>query len=132
MAAGLGEAKAAGHHLHGHHALAGGVRGRDRRVERVAHAEVVGRQDHVDVRLGRQRRDQFRLAAVRADAGEADLAGFLGDLLRFDQFVGHLGRLGLGVQVPDVQVIGAEFAQAGIQVGQRGFFGLGAPSCWRA
>ena len=68
--------------------LPGGVGRGDHRVEGLAHGEVVRRQDHVDVRIGGQRGNQFGLSAVRADAGEADLAGFLGDLLRFDQFVG--------------------------------------------
>ena len=102
------------------------------RVERLAHGEVVGRQDHVDVRIRRERRNQFRLAAVRAHAGEADLAGFLGDLLRLDQFVSHIGGLGFGVQIPDIQMVGAQLAQAGIQIRQRSLFGLGRRSCSKA
>jgi hypothetical protein len=64
------------------------------------------------------------LPLVGAHAREADLTGFLGDLLRFDQVVGDLlGRI-LAVQIPDVDVVRAEFRQALVDLVQR--FLLGA------
>ena len=55
---------------------------------------------------------------MRADAGEADLARLLGDALSLQQVVGDIARTVLHVEIPDVQVIGPELAQAGIELGQ--------------
>jgi hypothetical protein len=55
---------------------------------------------------------------MRADAREPDLAVLLGDALRLQQVVGHLGGLVLHVQVPDVEVVRSQLAQAGVQVGE--------------
>ena len=59
------------------------------------------------------------MAGMRANACKADFSLLLGDLLGFDQVVADFAGLGLGVEVPDVDVIGAQFPQAGVQVLQR-------------
>ncbi len=55
-----------------------------------------------------------RLCVLTPD--EADLALLLGLALRLHQFVGDLRRDRLTVQMPDVQVIGAEFREAACRV----------------
>jgi hypothetical protein len=62
---------------------------------------------------------------VRADTGEADLAGLLGGLLRIDEIVGDLGGTALGVEVPDIHVVGAELFEAGVEVFERVLAGTG-------
>jgi len=39
-----------------------------------------------------------------------------GPTVQFQQFVGHFHRRTLGMQVPDVEIVRAEFAQAGLQL----------------
>jgi hypothetical protein len=63
---------------------------------------------------------------VHADAGEADLAGLLGDLLGFQEVVGELRGGLFAVEIPDVDVVGPELFEAGVQVRQR--LGLVLPS----
>ncbi len=125
LVAGLHAAKTAGHHFHGHDSLPRARGGSQQVVHSRIHGEVVGGQNHVHLGGGSQCRHQPRLAAMRAHPGKPDLTGLLSRLLGFEQFRCHLFRAGLAVQVPDVQVVCAEFAQAGIQVGQRGLPGGG-------
>ena len=88
------------------------------RVVAIAHREVVGDED--DVQLLRDRGgDDLRVAGVQAHAGEADLALLLRDALRVEQFVGDVRGLALAVQVPDVDVVGAELLQALVEVRER-------------
>src|ERR1035437_10721913 len=81
---------------------------------------------YVEDALLRQPRQQLLLAAVGAHAGEADLALLLGKLLRLDHVVANLGRAGLAMQIPDVDVIRIEFAQAGLEILQQPFLVLSA------
>jgi hypothetical protein len=55
---------------------------------------------------------------VGADPREADLPAPLGHPLRLEQVLAHLLRLGLVVEVPDVEVVGPQLAQARVQVGE--------------
>ena len=112
-------AEAAGHDLDGRHALAGRGGLLERRGDGGFQGEVVGAQDDIDVGVLGQPRHQHGLAGVRADAGKADLAGLLGGLLSVDQIVGDLFRLAFGVQIPDIQVIGLQRLQTGIQIVER-------------
>ena len=118
---------AARHHLHGDDAHAGLSRGPDGRRHvrdarglvghgHVLHREVVGGQDDVGLSQLDQVRQHPVHVEVRADAGEPDLSGLLGDALGLEQIVGHLGRGALGVQIPDVEVVGPQLAQAGVQI----------------
>ena len=61
---------------------------------------------------------------MRADAEESDLARLLGDLLGFQQSVGKILGLVFQMQVPDVDIIHAQFLEAGIDVLQRLFLRL--------
>src|ERR1039457_4270948 len=102
--------------LHCHDALARLRRLLDSGGDGRLHGEVVGRQDHVDVGVLRGERYHVQMAAVGADAGEADLAGFLGGLLRVDQVVVDRRNVGLAVQIPDIHEIRSEFLQAVIEL----------------
>ena len=127
--AGLDAAEAAGHDLNGRHALAGRDGLLERRGDGGFQGEVVGAQDDIDVWILGQPRYQHRLAGVGADAGKPDLAGLLGGLLGVDQVVGDLFRLAFGVQIPDIQVIGLQRLQTGIQVVERVLLGERHGSC---
>ncbi len=111
--------EAARHHLHADDPDAGLARLRDGLPHRLLHREVVHGEDDVHEALLRHQRDQLLVPLVRADAGEADLAPLLGDPLGLEQVVRHVGRRVLQVQVPDVDVVGAELPKARVQIGQR-------------
>jgi len=66
----------------------------------------------------RQVRQHLVHVEVGADPGKADLPALLGDPLRFEQVRAHLFRLVPVVEVPDVEVIGPQFAQGRVQVGK--------------
>ena len=117
--AGLQAPEAAGHHLHGHDTLARRAGFLDDVLHERLHREVVRGQNDIDQRMLRQKRQHLLLAAVRAYAREADLAGLLGCLLRLDQTVGDRRHGCLPVQIPDVHVVGAQFRQAPVQLLQR-------------
>ena len=59
-----------------------------------------------------------RRQVVRAHAHEPDFALLLGFALGFDQFIGNLRRVAQAMKVPDVQVVGVEFLQAGVELRQ--------------
>ena len=93
---GLTLRESAGHDLHGddaHAGFGGGIHGL---VHGGIHGEVVGRENHVENFLLDHPGDELRLAAVGADADEADLALLLGELLRFDVIVVNVGGLAAG------------------------------------
>jgi hypothetical protein len=52
-----------------------------------------------------------------AHTREADLAGLLSDLLSLDQIIGDVLRPALAVEVPDVDVVRAEFRKALVDLG---------------
>ncbi len=53
---------------------------------------------------------------VRAHPGKPDLAGLLCGALEVQQLVGHFFRSIPVVQVPDIEIVRAELAQAGVQL----------------
>ena len=112
----LNSAGAAGHDLHGDQADAGRFGFLDGRLDARIHGEVVAQQDHVDHPALDGGVDHRGLPAVGADTGEADLPVLLGGGLRFEQLGSQVGRARQAVQVPDIQVVGAQRAQAGFQV----------------
>jgi hypothetical protein len=59
------------------------------------------------------------LGRVGREADEADLSGLLRRALDLEQLVGDLLRAVTGVQVPDIEVIGCHFLQAGVDLLQR-------------
>jgi hypothetical protein len=112
-------AVATGHHLHGDYAEACVGGELDGIVDGWSHGEVVGGEQDIEVILAsHDGGHQLFLPTVGADAGETDFAGFLRDLLRFEEFVLEVLRFTLGVEVPDVHVVGADFAEAGVQIGE--------------
>ncbi len=80
------------------------------------HREVIRGKNHVEVLLRDGGGEDFSVSAVGADARETNLSLLFSDILRFHEFIGDLVRLGFGVKIPDVQVIGAEFFQAGVDI----------------
>ena len=111
-AAGFDAAESAGHDLHGDDAHAGLSGGVDGLIHRGVHGKVVGGENDVEDALLDHPWDELRLAAVGADAGEAHFALLLGELLRFDMVVSDVGGAAPAVEIPDVDVIGVELAQA--------------------
>ena len=111
-------ATAAGHHLHRDDTDARVVQRLHQRVVALGHREVVG--DEHDVQLLRDRGgDHLRVARVQAHSGEADLARLLRHALRVEQLVRDVRGLALAVQVPDVDVVGAELLQALVELRER-------------
>lgn len=94
-------------------------------IEVFVHRKVVAADDNVNLAALEGGRDDAGLAAVRADAGEADFAVFLGDLLGLEEFVGNLLAVGAVVDAPNIQVIGTQLAETGVEVSQRGLLGAG-------
>ena len=114
--AGLQTVRSTGHHLHGYHPHAGFGGGFNGLIHAGVHGEVVGSQHHIKDALLHHPGQQLLLAAVCADADEADFALFFGLQLHFDLVVGNLVGAVAGVEIPDVDVIGVEFAQAGFEM----------------
>jgi hypothetical protein len=80
------------------------------------HGEVVGRENHVERALLRHPWEQLLLAAVRTDTGKANLALLLGCLLGLDHVVMDFVPAAMAVQIPDIDVIRIQFAQALFEV----------------
>ena len=103
------------HHLHGHDADAGVVERLHEGVVALAHREVVGHEDDVHILLDGSG-DDLGVASVAAHPGEADLPLLLRQPLRVEELVADLGRGLLAMEVPDVDVVGADLPEALLEV----------------
>jgi len=115
----LGPAEASRHDFHGHHSDAGRFGPVDGGVELRSHREVVADEHDIDLPALDGAIDHRGLPFVGAHAGEADLPILLGDGLRFEQVVGDLVATVLAVQIPNVDVVGAQGCEGCVDVLQR-------------
>ena len=113
----------AGHYLHGHQPNAGRAQLLDRWAIARGRGEVVLRLHHVHLGLDDPIDDGRQIMCAHSD--EPDLALLLGRALRVEQVVGNIRRAVLAVQMPDVQMIGVEFFEAGLQLRQGACLVLG-------
>ena len=115
-------AEPARHHLHGHHTQARRVGLRHGIRKGFFHGEVVSRQHHIRCPLLHQERNHI-LGVVGAHAGKTNLALLPGDLLRLEKFVRQITGTVLPVQIPNVQVVGPQFAERRVKLLQRSLLG---------
>ena len=112
-------ASGSGHHFHSDHADAGLRQLLHRRRPGGILGEAILRLDYIQLGLNHAV-DNGGQVCVAAHADEAHFALLLGLLLGRDHIVGDVRRVALAVEMPDVQVIGSEFLEAGIELRQDG------------
>ena len=121
-AAGFDAAESASHDLHGDDAHAGFSGGVDGLIHGGVHGKVVSGENDVEDALLDHPWDELRLAAVGADADEAHFALLFCILLHFNHVVGDVCGAAEAVEIPDVDVIGVELAEALVEMLQHACF----------